>query len=112
MKLLKLDLKSKLFVVLIVTLSFILALSFVLLFKAAEEKKNLEATKNRIIEAEAISRVIHFMQKERGLIIGLIASENINSSDSKLLLAMNDLDKAIENAKATYAKPKIAVTTL
>lgn len=106
MKLLKLDLKSKLLLLSIVTISFILALSFMLLFKASSDKKNLETTKYRILEAQAISRVIHFMQIERGLITGLIASENLNSSDNKLLSAMSNLDRAIDDAKVTYTRTK------
>ena len=102
----KLDLKSKLLLLLITTISFILILSFMLLFKLFDDKKNLQNTKNRIIEAHAISRVIHFMQIERGLITGLIASENLNTQDSKLMSAMNNLDNAIRNAKSTYSRTK------
>ncbi|MDT8339685.1 MAG: EAL domain-containing protein [Sulfurimonas sp.] len=106
MPIIKLDLKSKLLLLSIITISFILVLSFMLLFKAADDKKNLVTTKYRILEAQVISRVIHFMQIERGLITGLIANENLNSNDDKLLSAMNDLDRAINDAKFTYAQTK------
>lgn len=106
MSIIKLDLKSKLLLLSITTISFILVLSFMLLFKAADDEKNLETTKYRILEAQVISRVIHFMQIERGLITGLIANENLNSNDDKLLSAMNDLDRAIDDAKFTYTQTK------
>lgn len=106
MSIMKLDLKTKLLLLSIITISFILVLSFMLLFKASSDKKNLETTKHRILEAQAISRVIHFMQIERGLMTGLIASENLNSNDDKLISAMSDLDSAIDDAKFTYSYTK------
>jgi len=106
MPIIKLDLKAKLLLLSIITISFILVLSFMLLFKTLSDKKNLETTKYRILEAQAISRVIHFMQIERGLMTGLIASENLNSNDDKLISAMNDLDSAIDDAKFTYTYTK------
>lgn len=106
MSIMKLDLKAKLLLLSIITISFILVLSFMLLFKASSDKKNLETTKYRILEAQSISRVIHFMQIERGLMTGLIASENLNTNDDKLISAMNDLDSAIDDAKFTYSYTK------
>ena len=106
MSIMKLDLKAKLLLLSIITISFILVLSFMLLFKASSDKTNLETTKYRILEAQAISRVIHFMQIERGLMTGLIASENLNTNDDKLISAMNDLDSAIDDAKFTYSYTK------
>ncbi len=98
----KLNLKSKLFFLSVIPLLFVLMLSLVILINLFNEKKNLNHTKYRIQEAEAISKVIHYLQIERGLTAGFIASENLNNKDEKLLLAMNDLDRAIDEARFVF----------
>lgn len=95
----KLDLKSKLLFLSIVPILFILILSFMILSQNFSEKRDLEFTKHNILEAMAISRVVHFMQIERGTIAGLIASKNLNSEDKALVSARESLDKAIEDTK-------------
>jgi len=67
------------------------------------KKRDLEFTKHHILEAMAISRVVHFMQIERGTIAGLIASENTDTADETLLFARANLDKAIHDAKIVVA---------
>lgn len=96
----KLDLKSKLLFLSIIPTLFILILSFTILSQNFNEKKELEFTKHHILEAMAISRVVHFMQIERGVIAGLIASDSAIDADKALLLAQANLDKAIDYAKA------------
>ncbi|MDD5372887.1 MAG: EAL domain-containing protein [Sulfurimonas sp.] len=97
-----LNLKSKLLFLSIIPLLFVIVLSSIILFELFDNKKNLELTKYRILEAEAISKVIHYIQIERGITAGFIASENLNSKDDKLLSAMDDLDKAIDDAKFLF----------
>ncbi|MDD5399615.1 MAG: EAL domain-containing protein [Sulfurimonas sp.] len=97
-----LNLKSKLLFLSIIPLLFVIVLSSIILFELFDNKKNLELTKYRILEAEAISKVIHYMQIERGMTAGFIASEYLNSKDDKLLSAMDDLDKAIDEAKFIF----------
>ncbi len=97
-----LNLKSKLLFLSIIPLLFVIVLSSIILFELFDNKKNLELTKYRILEAEAISKVIHYMQIERGMTAGFIASEYLNSKDDKLLSAMYDLDKAIDEAKFIF----------
>jgi len=108
----KLDLKSKLLLLSVATISFILVLSFMLLSKAHDDKENLKETKNRIIEADALSKVIHFLQIERGLTVGLIASENKNEKDDMLLLAMNNSDEAIDDATRAFSHIKNSDNTI
>jgi len=108
----KLDLKSKLLLLSVATISFILVLSFMLLSRAYDERENLQETKNRIIEADALSGVIHVLQIERGLTVGLIASNNTNEEDDRLLLAMSNSDKVINNAMILFAHMKNTDNTI
>ncbi|MDP2893850.1 MAG: nitrate- and nitrite sensing domain-containing protein, partial [Sulfurimonas sp.] len=97
-----LNLKSKLLFLSIVPLLFVIVLSSIILFELFNNKKNLEHTKYRILEAEAISKVIHYMQIERALTAGFIASDNLNSKNDTLLSAMENLDKSIDRAKFLF----------
>lgn len=99
-----LNLKSKLLLLSTIPLLFVIALSSMVLFELYKNKKNLSLTKHRILEAEAISKVIHSLQIERGLTAELIASDNLNEKDEKLTAARENSNKAIENAKVTFLK--------
>jgi len=93
--------KEKLLILSVIPVLFILILSFVILSDVYEDKKNLELTKDRILESEVISRVVHFMQIERGLVSGFLTNYDM-SGNNNLTSAANNLDKAIEDAKYTY----------
>lgn len=95
--------KSKLLFLSGISLVFILVLSFVVLYEIVEEKKNLQFTKHHILEADAISEVVHNMQIERGVTIGFIASNNLNGNGNELLSAKENLDKKIEKAKSVIS---------
>ncbi|MFA7355115.1 MAG: EAL domain-containing protein [Sulfurimonadaceae bacterium] len=97
------NLKSKLLFLSIVPVLLIFIFSFILLYEIFNDKKNLEQTKHHILEASAISGVIHFMQIERGVTSGFIAGRSINDKYNALILARADLDRAIDNAKSTMA---------
>lgn len=98
-----LNLKSKLLFLSIGPVLLIFIFSFILLYEIFNDKRNLELTKHHIFEASAISRVIHFMQIERGLTSGFMASKNINDKNGALVLAREDLDRAIDDAKTAIA---------
>jgi len=99
-----LNLKSKLLLLSTIPLLFVIALSSMVLFELYKNKTNLSLTKHRILEAEAISKVIHSLQIERGLTAELIASDNLNEKDEKLTAARENSNKAIENAKVIFLK--------
>ena len=65
-------------------------------------KDNLIATKNRILEAETLSSVIHLMQIERGMSVGFVASNGVKNKDN-LPEIRNKVDIAIDEAKKVYA---------
>lgn len=95
----QINLKSKLlFLVLFPTL-FIVALSFMLLSGLLEQKRGLELTKEYILEAQAISEVIHRMQIERGTTAGLIAGEERDAQNAKLHTIKVAADEAIVHAQ-------------
>lgn len=102
-----LNLKSKLLFLSVVPILFIVILSYVVLSNIDNEKRNLESTIVQLIEAQEISKVIHFMQIERGVTSGLIAKDNTDTKDNALVLARENLDKAIKEAKTLYAKSKV-----
>lgn len=96
----KLDLKSKLLILLVIPLFFIVVLSLTILSNIYNDKKNLEFTKHHILEAEAMSRVAHYMQIERGVTAGLISSVNVDENSEMLLDARKNVDRAIDDAMA------------
>ena len=68
------------------------------------EKKNLELTKEYILESSAISKVIHYMQIERGLSSGFLAKNRLNKTDAKLLLVKEELNRALSETRCIYKK--------
>lgn len=101
-----LNLKSKLLFLLVVPILFIVILSYVVLSDIDNNKRNLELTKTNLLEAQAISKVVHFMQIERGITSGLIAGNNKNKKDDALVLSRENLDKSIYDAKSLYKQYK------
>lgn len=61
----RLDLKSKLLFLAAIPIVAIFVLSMGRIIYDFDQKQKLQITKERIIEAKALSRVIHFMQIER-----------------------------------------------
>lgn len=102
-----LNLKSKLLFLLILPILFIVILSYIVLSNIDNKKRNLESTVVHLIQAQEISKVIHFMQIERGVTSGFIAKNNTDTKDNGLVLARENLDKSIEEAKSLYEKNKI-----
>ena len=69
-----LSIKVRLMVLALVPILVIVALSTGKIVFDIGIKKNLEQTKERIHEVEALAKAIHFMQIERGLSVGFAAS--------------------------------------
>ncbi len=99
-----LKIKSSLLFIIIVPLLFVIVLSSIVLYEMYHDKQNLELTKKRTLEAHALSKVIHNLQIERGLITGLIASGNLDENNKSLVTAKDDSNRAIENAKRIYTE--------
>jgi len=100
----KLDLKARLLFLLIVPLFFVILLSSMILLEIYDDKKNLEFTKHHILEAETISKVVHYMQIERGVTSGLIAAGKLDENDEALLEAKKNLNRAIAEARSIISK--------
>ena len=69
------------------------------------EKTNLEANKREMQEIEALSKIVHFMQIERGLSIGFVSSNGSENSD-KLLETRQKVSKALEEIKSIPSELK------
>ncbi|TKI70948.1 EAL domain-containing protein [Sulfurimonas crateris] len=95
----RLDLKARLLFLLIVPLFFVMLLSSMILLEIYDDKKNLEFTRHHILEAETISKVVHYMQIERGVTSGLIAAGNLDENNENLLEAKKNLNRALEDAR-------------
>ena len=95
----KLKLKSKLLFLSMLPILFIAILSFMLLSDIVKSRQNLELTKQFILEAEVISKVIHHMQIERGATTGMIANNNRDDKDIQNIKTL--CDKAVLDAQNT-----------
>lgn len=99
----KLNLKSKLLFLSLVPILFIIILSFMLLSDIIKDRQNLVLTKQFILEAEAISKVVHYIQIERGTTTGMIANKKTDDKDLNLQNVKALSDKAILDAQDTLA---------
>ncbi len=64
-------------------------------------KKNLDETKSRILEVEALAQTIHYMQVERGLSIGFIKSEGLEYKN-ELTEIRSKTNLSIEKIRDVY----------
>ena len=69
------------------------------------EKTNLEANKRQMQEIEVLSKIVHFMQIERGLSAGFVSSNGSKNSD-KLLETRQKVSKALEEIKSIPSELK------
>jgi len=97
----KLSIKIKLLFFALIPMIAILILSTIILNRALEHKQNLELTKESILEAEYLEKIIHHMQTERALSVGFNASKGKNYGND-LPNIRAKLDKAIEGIKKVY----------
>ncbi len=98
-----LSIKARLLVSAIVPMGLILALSIGRIFFDITIKDNLEITKERILEAQSLATAIHYLQIERGLSVGFVASNGANNRDMLQNIRQKSND-AIETIKKVYMK--------
>ena len=107
-----LNIKYKLLFLSIVPTLLTLLLFFMILSQSLSEKNDFELTKGYILESIAISKVVHAMQTERGVSSGFLAKNELDMQDTKLLLARDALNKALDDAKYIYLKKQLKDKTI
>ena len=95
----------KLLLIAIPPLLGIIFYSIIFIFNLMGEKTNLEANKRQIQEIEVLSKIVHFMQIERGLSVGFVSSNGSKNSD-KLLETRQKISKALEEIKSIPSELK------
>ncbi|MDO8454533.1 MAG: nitrate- and nitrite sensing domain-containing protein, partial [Sulfurimonas sp.] len=88
-----LSVKIKLWVLVIISIIAILVLSIDKIFYGMAIKENIQITKYRILEAEALAKAVHFLQIERGLSVGFIANSGTKGSNE-----IHSIRKEVDNA--------------
>ncbi|MDQ1338077.1 MAG: hypothetical protein QG617_1044 [Campylobacterota bacterium] len=104
----RVNIKSKLLYLSLISLFLVVILSVIILIEVFDDKKNLALTNQHIVEAKAISGIIHLLQMERGLSVSLITQNNISSSSdlhyqNRYTIIKNKLDKELEESKKLCA---------
>ena len=94
-----LSFRLKLLLIAIPPLLGVIFYSIIFIFNLMGEKTNLEANKRQIQEIEVLSKIVHFMQIERGLSVGFVSSNGSKNSD-KLLETRQKISKALEEIKS------------
>ena len=100
-----LSFKSKLLLIAIPPLLGIIFYSIIFIFNLMGEKTNLEANKRQMQEIAVLSKIVHFMQIERGLSAGFVSSNGSKNSD-KLLETRQKVSKALEEIKSIPSELK------
>ena len=100
-----LSFRLKLLLIAIPPLLGIIFYSIIFIFNLMGEKTNLEANKKQIQEIEVLSKIVHFMQIERGLSVGFVSSNGSKNSD-KLLETRQKISKALEEIKSISTELK------
>lgn len=97
----KISLKSKLMVLALVPIMVILVLATGRILYDIGARENLETTKKHILETEAVSKIIHCLQMERGLSIGFIINSEVKN-DSAILSARQKVNDSVKEVKKLY----------
>ena len=100
-----LSFRLKLLLIAIPPLLGIIFYSIIFIFNLMGEKTNLEANKRQIQEIEVLSKIVHFMQIERGLSVGFVSSNGSKNSD-KLLETRQKISKTLEEIKSISTELK------
>ena len=100
-----LSLKFKLLFIAIPSLIIVVIYSILFILNLIGEKSNLETSKNKIKEAEVLSKVIHSMQIERGLSVSFVSSNGVKNKD-KIPEIREKVNALLEEAKNTYSQTK------
>ncbi len=97
----KTSIRAWLLFLIVMPILAIVALAVGKIFFDLGEKKSLEVAKSRIMEVEALSKAIHFMQIERGLSVGFVASSGAKNAN-ELKEMRSKVDSAVNEAKSIY----------
>ena len=100
-----LSFRLKLLLIAIPPLLGIIFYSIIFIFNLMGEKTNLEANKRQMQEIEVLSKIVHFMQLERGLSVDFVSSNGSKNSD-KLLEIRQEISKALEEIKSIPSELK------
>ena len=100
-----LSFRLKLLLIAIPPLLGIIFYSIIFIFNLISEKINIEANKRQIQEIEVLSKIVHFMQIERGLSVGFVSSNGSKNSD-KLLETRQKISKTLEEIKSISTELK------
>ena len=100
-----LSFRLKLLLIAIPPLLGIIFYSIIFIFNLMGEKTNLEANKRQMQEIEVLSKIVHFMQIERGLSVGFVSSNGSKNSD-KLLETRQKISKTLEEIKSISTELK------
>jgi len=96
-----LSLKFKLLLIAVPPLIIVGFYSILIIYSLIGQKSNLTVTKNRIMEAEVLAKAVHFMQIERGLSVGFIATKGAKNGD-KLPSIRKKVDNAIDEVRSVF----------
>lgn len=97
----KLSIKARLMILVAIPISLILFLAMGKILFDMKEKENLLVSKNRILEAESLSTVIHLLQTERGMSVAFVASQGVRFKQ-EIPSIRHNVDQEIKKAKAVY----------
>ena len=97
-----LKIKSKLLVITIIPMLTIILYSCFTINNLLLEKENLSLTNNRILEMESLSKLIHSLQIERGMSVGVVAKKD-NEGKTKLSDIRKEVDLSIQGLKKDNA---------
>ena len=100
-----LSFRLKLLLIAIPPLLGVIFYSIIFIFNLMGEKTNLEANKRQIHEIVVLSKIVHFMQIERGLSVGFVSSNGSKNSD-KLLETRQKISKTLEEIKSISTELK------
>ncbi len=100
-----LSFRLKLLLIAIPPLLGVIFYSIIFIFNLISEKINIEANKRQIQEIEVLSKIVHFMQIERGLSVSFVSSNGSKNSD-KLLETRQKVSKALEEIKSIPSELK------
>jgi len=98
----KLDLKSKLFILTLVPTAIILILSMGRVYYNLGIKEDLYKTKKQIAKVKKISNIVHIMQKERGYSSGFLANKGSEKTLS-LIQIRKSLDEVLKDYKELFS---------
>ena len=100
-----LSFRLKLLLIAIPPLLGVIFYSIIFIFNQKKKKINIEANKRQIQEIEVLSKIVHFMQIERGLSVGFVSSNGSKNSD-KLLETRQKISKTLEEIKSISTELK------